>query len=228
MLAELPVPERAYEYENAFYLTCSPGRIGKLLAHYELYRLASSVPGAYVECGVFKGASFARFAAFRHLFETEETRRLVGFDTFDTFPDTLFEADKGRRRRFVDSAGADSVSVGQLEDLLHQKGCAANVTLVAGDICLTVPEFVERNPEFRIALLHVDVDVFEPTDIVMRVLAPLVVPGGIIALDDYGVFPGATKAVDSYLAGRSERIRKLPHSLAPAFVVKEQEPRVGG
>jgi hypothetical protein len=227
MLAELPVAERAYDYENAFYLTCSPGRVGKLLAHFELYRLASTVPGAYVECGVFKGASFARFAAFRHLFETEETRPMVGFDTFDTFPDTAFEADKSRRQRFVDTAGADSLSVGQLAHLLQQKGCGGNVSLVAGDICQTVPDFVERHPEFRIALLHVDVDVFEPTDVVMRRLAPLVVPGGVIVLDDYGVFPGATRAVDDYLAGRAERIRKFPYSLAPAYVVCDPPARIG-
>jgi hypothetical protein len=216
---QIPAPELAYEYENGFYLSCAPGRIGKLLAHYELAASVRNVPGAYVECGVFKGASFARFAAFRHLFESEGTRRLVGFDTFGKFPETAFEADVEQRRRFVASAGDESISVDQLMDVLGRKNCQANVELVAGNILETVPDYVRRHPELRIALLHVDVDVFEPTDVVMRTLAPLVVPGGVIILDDYGIFPGATQAIDAYLRGRREHIRKFPFALAPAYIV---------
>ncbi len=95
------------------------------------------------------------------------------------------------------------------------------MTLVVGDICHTVPAFVAEHPELRIALLHVDVDILEPSHIVMNTLAPLVVTGGVIVLDDYGIFPGATKAVDEFMAGRPERIQKLPYALAPAFVIKE-------
>ena len=94
MLANLPSAEEAYEHENAFYLTCAPGRVGKLLAHYELYQQAQRVAGAFVECGIFKGSSLARFAMFRHLFESEETRALIGFDIFGKFPETECAADK--------------------------------------------------------------------------------------------------------------------------------------
>ena len=60
----------SFEYENGFYLTCSPSRIGKMLAHYELYKKTSQTPGAIVECGVFKGVSLTRFTMFRELFES--------------------------------------------------------------------------------------------------------------------------------------------------------------
>ena len=221
MLPDLPSIEQAYDHENAFYLTCSPGRIGKLLAHHELYQRVQKVAGAFVECGIFKGSSLARFAMFRHLFESEETRALIGFDIFGKFPETEFEADKDRRDRFIRTAGDESISVEQLQAVLAQKGCGRNVTLVVGDICHTVPAFVAEHPELRIALLHVDVDILEPSQVVMKTLAPLVVPGGIIVLDDYGIFPGATMAADEFLTGRSERIQKLPYAFAPAFVVKE-------
>jgi hypothetical protein len=220
MLAKLPSVEDAYEHENAFYLTCAPGRIGKLLAHYELYQRAQHVAGAFVECGIFKGSSLARFAMFRHLFESEETRVLIGFDVFGKFPETGFAADKDRRERFIQSAGDESISVEQLQKVLGDKGCGNNVTLVVGDICHTVPAFIADHPELRIALLHVDVDILEPSQVVMNVLAPLVVPGGVVVLDDYGIFPGATKAIDDFMAGRPEQIQKLPYALAPAFFIK--------
>jgi hypothetical protein len=88
-----------------------------------------------------------------------------------------------------------------------------------------VPAFVAAHPELRIALLHVDVDLLEPSRVVMNRLAPLVVAGGVIVLDDYGIFPGATKAADEFMAGRPERIQKLPYALAPAFVVKDRGSR---
>ena len=217
----LPSPEHAYDHENAFYLTCAPGRIGKLLAHYELYQRAKNLPGAFVECGIFKGPSFARFAMFRHLFETDETRALVGFDIFGKFPETAYEGDKAPRAQFITSAGDESISLEQLRSVLAQKGCGKNVVLVPGDICQTVPAYANEHPELRIALLHLDVDIYEPSSVVMNVLAPRVVPGGVIILDDYGIVPGATKAVDDYLAGRRERIQKYPFALAPAYIIKE-------
>jgi hypothetical protein len=68
-------------------------------------------------------------------------------------------------------------------------------------------------------MLHVDVDTLEPSQVVMNLLAPRVVPGGVLVLDDYGIFPGATKAIDDFMAGRSERMQKFPYAHAPAFVV---------
>jgi hypothetical protein len=41
-----------YEAENSFYLRSHPSRMAKLLAHYELYRRITHLPGAVVEMGV--------------------------------------------------------------------------------------------------------------------------------------------------------------------------------
>lgn len=219
-MIELPSSDDAYEYENGFYLTCTPGRIGKLLAHHELYQRAKDVPGAYVECGVFKGASFARFAMFRQLFELSDARPLIGFDTFAEFPEAGFEPDRAVRARFVSRAGDQSISTEQLQSVLLRSGCDRNVTLVEGNICETVPRFIAEHPELRVALLHVDLDMLEPSKVVMDQLVSRVVNGGVVILDDYGLFPGATEVVDAYMATRPERLRKFPYALAPAYFVK--------
>jgi hypothetical protein len=72
----------------------SRNRFGKLLAHWEAFKISSNVPGHIVECGVFKGTSFVRFALFRNLMGGQKSTKLVGFDVFsDEFPDTEFEED---------------------------------------------------------------------------------------------------------------------------------------
>jgi len=45
----------SFNYENGFYLTSKPYRLGNMLAHYEIYKMITSLPGSVVELGVFRG-----------------------------------------------------------------------------------------------------------------------------------------------------------------------------
>jgi len=220
-MIELPDPAKSFEYENNFYLSCESSRMGKMLAHYELFKMVKSVPGAIVECGVFKGVSLARFAMMRDLFGHADTRKIIGFDTFGPFPETAFEQDKKQRDKFIQTAGPESISAAQLMEVLKRKGVDSNVELVEGDVCETVPRYVEEHPELRISLLNLDTDIYEPAVAILKHMWPLIAKGGILMLDDYGVFPGETKAVDEFFGAEKARIRKLPFSKTPCFIVKE-------
>jgi hypothetical protein len=129
------------DYENDFYLSCDSTRISKILAHYELFKMTMDIPGAIVECGVFKGTSLARFAMFRELFGNTLSKKNIGFDVFGEFPETQFEADQKIRKKFVESAGNSGVSVEQMQKILEHKNCNQNLELVAGDICETLPRY---------------------------------------------------------------------------------------
>lgn len=210
--------EKAYEYENGFYLTGKPERIGKLLAHYELYRKILDLPGAVVECGVFKGASLIRFATFRMLLEADCSRKIFAFDTFGAFPKTDYPDDKPYREKFVSAAGDESFSVETLQSFLSEKGVGKNIEFVKGDLLKKLPEFLETNPHIRISLLHIDVDLYEPSKAVLEHLVPRVVRGGVIVFDDYGIFPGATRAIDDYFKCT---IKKFPFAHTPSYYIKE-------
>ena len=84
-----------------------------------------------------------------------------------------------------------------------------------GDIRETVPAFCAEHPELKISLLNIDVDLLEPTRICLEHLYPRVVSGGIVILDDYGAFPGATKAVDDYFEDKGVNIQKLSYICTP-------------
>ncbi|WP_353839124.1 TylF/MycF/NovP-related O-methyltransferase [Moorena sp. SIO4E2] len=51
-------------------------------------------------------------------------------------------------------------------------------------------------------------------------LFPIIVKGGVLILDDYGVFPGETKAVDEYFASQNIEIKKFTFCMTPCYVVK--------
>ena len=49
MSLALPDFDAAFEHENAFYLSSDPSRMGKLLAHWELFSRTFELAGAIVE-----------------------------------------------------------------------------------------------------------------------------------------------------------------------------------
>tara|TARA_Y100000590_G_C15491538_1_gene927943 strand:+ start:179 stop:838 length:660 start_codon:yes stop_codon:yes gene_type:complete len=219
-MIELPDKKSSFEYENGFYLTCESSRIGKLLAHYELYKLVKNIKGSFVECGVYKGASLARFVMFRELFNQIKEREIIAFDTFDTFPETDFDGDLDMRKNFINESGEESISKDQLQLVLEEKQCDVNVELIEGDICKTVPDYVRNHPELKIALLNLDVDIYEPSVSVLKNFYPHIVEGGVLILDDYGTFPGETKAVDDFFENQNVDIKKFSFSNTPRYIIK--------
>jgi hypothetical protein len=97
--------------------------------------------------------------------------------------------------------------------------------LIAGDLRETLPKFLESHPGLRISLLHFDVDLYEPTLFGLEQLYPLVVPGGVVCFDEYGLVPwqGETRAVDDYFsrAGSRPVIRKHAFTSTPhGYLIK--------
>lgn len=207
------------EHENQFMLTSDPSRLGKIMAHYELYRLIKDLPGVILECGVFKGNSFIQFATFAQLSEASHARKLIGFDTFGEVPPTDFAKDKKYLENFKKAAGDRAFSIEQLTDVLNKKRIT-NYELVKGDVVKTVPTYLENNPHIKIALLHIDTDIYEPAKVILETLYDKVVRGGVIAFDDYGTFPGETQAADEFFADKKIRIVKFPFSHIPSYVIK--------
>jgi hypothetical protein len=44
--------------------------------------------------------------------------------------------------------------------------------------------------------------------------------GGVLIIDDYGVFPGETKAVDEYFHDKDVVINKFPFCMTPCYILK--------
>ena len=212
--------EQAFDYENGFYLTSDSRRLQKLIAHYELYKIITHLPGAVLELGVFKGASFLRFASFRDMLETSTSREIIGFDAFGKFPTSggQLNSDSVFIEKFEQVAGY-GIDQEELQKSLNYKN-TINTVLIAGDILETLPKYLEERPELRISLLHIDVDVYDPSRLALNLLYDRMVPNGIIVLDDYGTVAGETLAVDEFIHKKSLKLQKLPYSHIPTYIVK--------
>lgn len=169
--------DKAYEYENGFYLTSSVSRLGVIMAHYELYKMILNLPGDVVECGVFKGASLIQWCTFRELLENENSRKIVGFDMFGEFPKAHNEGDRQFRKEWLEETNNEFMMKEQLYESLNLKKIG-NVDLVKGDVKDTLKPYFNQNPYQRISLLHIDTDIYEPAKIILDTLFDKVVWGG--------------------------------------------------
>jgi len=99
-----------------------------------------------------------------------------------------------------------------------------NIYLVKGYIPDSFQDYFNKKPATQIALLHIDVDVYEATKSCLDYLYEKVVKGGIIVFDDYGQVDGATKAINEFIKsiGKNDNIiKKLPYNYIPSFITKE-------
>ena len=99
------------------------------------------------------------------------------------------------------------------------------IQFIKGDVCKTIPQFaVDQGNGLRVALLNLDLDLYEPTRVALEHFVPRMARGGVIVVDEYAVdtFGGETKAVDEYFVknfGRRPRVIKFPwHSNPTGFI----------
>ncbi len=172
------------------------------------YLEANSLAGDVVECGVYKGGS-SMLAALsllqnRDIHETHssgvEFRHLWLYDTFQGMPvpgkqDRVAYTNEPVSRRW--KSGWWEASEQEVRKRMDQTGYPVDkIHVIAGDVRETL---VQHKPE-SIALLRLDTDWYASTKAELEHLYPLLVPGGVLIVDDYGHFTGARQAVDEYFA----------------------------
>lgn len=211
-----------WDHENAFYWFSPYSRIAKQIAHWEIYKQITKVPGNILEFGVYKSASLIRWATFREIAENPYTRQIIGFDAFGEFPISADAAPADQR--FVDrfnSSGGDGLDISETESIINHKRFE-NIKLVKGDVMETLPNFLEANPHTRISLLHLDMDIYQPTLYVLQNLWERVSPGGIVVIDDYNDVEGATRAIDEFIDTLPNRPKIIsnPFYFKPCYILK--------
>lgn len=163
------------------------------------------VPGAFVECGVWRGGSMMAMA-LTLLGEGGATRELFLCDTFEGMPEPGVEdigvtgksAMPSWKKRLRD--GESTWCRAEIEDvranLLSTRYDQDRVHFLEGRVQNTLPD----DRIGPIAILRLDTDWYESTKWELEQLYPLLVPGGVLIIDDYGRWQVCRKAVDDYFA----------------------------
>lgn len=178
------------------------------------YLAQNRIPGDMVECGVWRGGSMMLIALALKYFN-DAGRSLYLYDTYAGMTEpTAVDIDvegNDMRSAWIRARqhGGRMAFGGTLEDVranMRQTGYAdAQVRYVEGDVLRTIP----RHLPSRIALLRLDTDWYESTLHELRHMYDLIVPNGVLIIDDYGWCRGARKATDEFF--RDHPFKPLMH-----------------
>ena len=191
--------------DREFIDTCkrlSPGNYYSQERKYmlrEMARYVAGLEGETAECGSYEGASAYLIA--RELPDVP----LHLFDSFEGLP-APSQADKPARDTQLHwQEGALRSPVETIRKNLEQFN---NIHIHRGWIPERFTEVADR--VFR--LLHIDVDLYQPTLDSLEFFYPRMVSGGVIVMDDYGFenCPGANRAAEEFMDNKPEMIIHCP------------------
>jgi hypothetical protein len=178
-----------------------------------LVQRISEVHGDVVECGVADGSSLAALTSLITIHHQE--RQVWGFDSWAGLP-TPSGADLGGRSIAVTGMFSHASTMRVHDELLaygvSESDIGNVVKLVSGWFSETLPAYTGR-----IALLHIDVDLYQSYIDCLVNLWDRVEPGGVVAFDEYGEpekWPGAQRAVDEFFTSRAGDATDLQHDPA--------------
>jgi len=185
----------------------SPARMAATMRSLK-YVVKNEIPGAFVECGVWKGGQV--IAGAEQLKILKEEREIFLFDTFAGMTEPS-EVDIDLRKNSASSQlegtspQADNlwaaVSLNEVEENLKKVNYPRGlVRFIVGDVRKTLT--IKSNLPNSIAVLRLDTDWFDSTQAELEYLYPLLSIGGVLLIDDYGHWNGAKLAAEKYFEDR--------------------------
>ncbi|HEY1740692.1 MAG TPA: TylF/MycF/NovP-related O-methyltransferase [Acidimicrobiia bacterium] len=211
---DIAVPGDVDDIDRAIVERCRPYTLTSELRVHALldavaYCVAREVPGAFAECGVWRGGSvLAMVLKLRELGVADRAIHL--YDTFEgmTEPtlhdtsafsapalDTWSEARAPGEVAWNALFDPDVFNEDAVFELLVDTGYPGEqIHMVKGRVEETLPS---EAPE-QLALIRLDTDWYESTRHELEHLYPRLSTGGVLIIDDYGHWDGCRRAVDEY------------------------------
>lgn len=189
----------------------------KFLCKNELFKKILSINGSIIECGVLFGGGLMTWAQLSAIYEPiNYTRRVIGFDTFEGFPepskeDATATSPECRKGGLAIESYEDLKTAIELFDQNRPIGHIPKVELVKGDARQTIPQYLEKHPYLVASLLYLDFDLYEPTAAALENFLPRMPKGAVIGFDDLNnpSWPGETLAVLEKIGLRNLKIERF-------------------
>lgn len=202
------VADAPFVFANRIAVTAALSRI-------ELFKMVQDIPGAIVECGVYKGNSLMLYMQLSMILEPYAINRsIIGFDTFQGFASIDEKEDPSDINESMFSDTDETLIQDMIEanDLIRPVNRIPRCEIVKGDILETVPAFVKTRPDLVVAMLILDTDLYSSTKVALETFLPYMPKGAIVVLDEvaYRNFPGETAALRDVLDLNKIELKRLP------------------
>jgi len=182
------------------------GSLDRIMYFRDQVERIQHLEGDIVECGVSIGHGALLFLLLNEFVGVPRT--YYGFDSFEGFPDPIDKDGTTPIKGKGFWANPPETVLRVLKDgRIPEEVIRDRVRLSKGLFHETLPQY-----NGRIALLHLDCDLYESYRTALENLYDKVVPGGVIMFDEYHDtrWLGATKAIDEFFHDKPENV--VPHS----------------
>jgi len=158
------------------------------------------VPGHFIEAGVWRGGASIYAAALIERWDLDQTRTVFVVDSFEGLP----PASTTKDGNWWCTQEELRVSRDQVEESFQQylpgRAASGRVVFVEGFVRHSMPPFNATGlaPGEDVAILRIDLDMYEGYLDVLFHLAPRVPAGGFFVMDDYHCAGEAKSAVDDF------------------------------
>lgn len=181
----------------------------------ELCNAFKDADGDYVECGVWRGGMSAAIAEILGM-----EKQIHLFDSFEGLPpakdidgkDAIAWQQNTNAPEYYDNCRAEERFAEEAMKMANH----SNYIIHKGWFEETLPGYKDRS----ISILRLDGDWYDSIKTCLHYLFPLVVPGGIIIIDDYYTWDGCTKAVHDYLSESQLKSRIYQWNNQIAYIIK--------
>jgi predicted O-methyltransferase YrrM len=175
--------------------------------------------GDIIECGVFRGSSLWMMG--RTVRDVKPARKIFALDSFAGFPAdqitnkdaSLFRPKFKLRNKFK--------YANDTPERIRKVFAAFEISgePLIGFFEQTLPQVKDE----KFCFAHIDSDTHASHVECLHALYDQMIPGGVIAFDDYHEtkWPGATKAIDEFFASRPETVEKRDDRSDPAWFVRK-------
>lgn len=205
--------------------------LSRFLVRYELFKMTKNIKGSIVECGVHYGGGLMAWGKLSAMLEPYALhRKVIGFDTFDGFPDIAKEDLESKKHKNLKTGEFKSHN-----DIYEElKECITEfnsnrflnqfekIELVKGDANITIPKYVDENKHLIVSLLFLDFDIYAPTKTALESLVNRMPKGAIIAFDEINnqFWKGETiAALEFFKTFNNIEIKKFEFDPNIAYVV---------
>jgi hypothetical protein len=203
--------------------------LARILFMNHLYTQIIDIPGIVVEFGTRWGQNLSLFAAMRGIYDPfNRHRKIVGFDTFEGFPQ-VHEKDGGsplmEKGKLAVTEGYDDYlsRIIQCQERDNPLGHIKKYEIKKGDGTVEFENYLSENQETIIALAYFDFDIYEPTKKCLELIKPRLVKGSVLGFDELNDpdSPGETLALMEVFGLSNIKLRRYRYASRVSYFVVE-------
>jgi len=214
-------PRELWNVIDHWPLYCGISNLSRHIAISDLLRSTLGVPGHVAEFGSWRGANVVFMAKLLRIFDPMGSKIVHCFESFeglDKFSKEDNDEAKLKKGKYKGSYEKlmDVISLYQLND---------EIEIHKGRIEDVLPETLTKNKALTFSFVYCDVDLYDPTKLVIESLHDRLSKNGLFVFDEwnYENFQGEGKAVNEFLKVNSSKyeIQHVKHTRQPSLVLKK-------